>query len=171
MHKWPDLVLRNHHERYKVGDPLSLFLNYNLPGPKRRSASSPPPGPLSLATPTPLGWGWVLVIIILIVLFLFVIFIILKTRCPSEILFFYFLIALQVWTLTQFFSVSFLSKIIDSPGDPSSGKHYFLPFLPATPKFSSRTLGGLFERTRRPSQALNSPRALLPELQRYKDTF
>ena len=28
----------------------------------------------------------------------------------------------------------------------------------------------LFELTWRPSQALNSPRALLPELQRYKDT-
>ena len=40
--------------------------------------------------------------------------------------------------------------------DPSSGKHYSLPFLPATP--SSR------------SQTLDSPRALLLELQRYKDT-
>ena len=29
---------------------------------------------------------------------------------------------------------------------------------------------GLFELTRRPSQALDSPRALLPELQRYKET-
>ena len=29
---------------------------------------------------------------------------------------------------------------------------------------------GFFELTRRPSQALDSPRALLPELQRYKDT-
>ena len=35
----------------------------------------------------------------------------------------------------------------------------------------SRTLEGLFELTRqRPSRALDSPRALLPELQRYKDT-
>ena len=40
--------------------------------------------------------------------------------------------------------------------DPSSGKHYSLPFLPAT--FSS------------PSRTLDSPHALLPELQRYKDT-
>ena len=32
-------------------------------------------------------------------------------------------------------------------------------------------LEGLFELTRRPSQALDSPRALLPELKRYKDTF
>ena len=32
-------------------------------------------------------------------------------------------------------------------------------------------LGTLFELTRRPSQALDSPRALLPELQRYKDTI
>ena len=81
LHKWPDLVLGNHHERYKVGDPLGLFLNNNLPGPKRRSASAPPPGPLSLATPAPLGWGWVIVILLIIVLFIFVIFIILKTRC------------------------------------------------------------------------------------------
>ena len=29
---------------------------------------------------------------------------------------------------------------------------------------------GFFELTRRPSWALDSPRALLPELQRYKDT-
>ena len=29
---------------------------------------------------------------------------------------------------------------------------------------------GLFELTRRPSRALDSPRTLLPELQRYKDT-
>ena len=31
-------------------------------------------------------------------------------------------------------------------------------------------LKGFFELTWRPSRALNSPRALLPELQRYKDT-
>merc|ERR1712077_13918 len=53
--------------------------------------------------------------------------------------------------------------------DPSSGKHYSLPFLPATPSSPSRTLKGLFELTRRPSRALDSPRVLLPELQRYKD--
>ena len=53
---------------------------------------------------------------------------------------------------------------------PHWGKHYSLPFLPATPSSPSRTLEGLFELTRRPSQALDSPRALLPELQRYKDT-
>ena len=80
----------------------------------------------------------------------------------------------QVWSLTQFFSVSFLWKIINLPGgqinDPSSGKHFSLPFLPATPSSPSRTLEGLFELTWRPSRALDSPRALLPELQRYKDT-
>ena len=42
----------------------------------------------------------------------------------------------QVWPLNQLFCVSFLWKIIDLPGgqinDPSSGKHYSLPFLPAT---------------------------------------
>ena len=51
--------------------------------------------------------------------------------------------------------------------DLSSGKHYPLPFLPATPL--SWTLERLFELTRRPSWALDSPRALLPELQRNKD--
>ena len=53
---------------------------------------------------------------------------------------------------------------------PCGGKHYCLPFLPATPSSPSWTLEGLFELTRRPSRALDSPRALLPELQRYKDT-
>ena len=56
-------------------------------------------------------------------------------------------------------------KIIDMPGgqiiDPSSGKHYFLPFLPVAPLSPSRTLEGLFELTR----CLDSPRALLPEIQ------
>ena len=50
------------------------------------------------------------------------------------------------------------------------GKHYSLLFLPATPSSPSWTLEGLFELTRRPSRALDSPRAFLPELQRYKDT-
>ena len=53
---------------------------------------------------------------------------------------------------------------------PPSGKHYSLPFLAATPSSLSKTLEGLFELTRRPSRALGLPRALLPELQRYKDT-
>ena len=52
---------------------------------------------------------------------------------------------------------------------PLQGKHYSLPFLAATPSSPSWTLEGLFELTRRPSRALDSPRALLPELQRYKD--
>ena len=76
----------------------------------------------------------------------------------------------QVCPLTQFYALSFLLKIIDLPGgqinDPFSGKHYSLPFLPATPSFPSRTIEGLFELTRRPSRALHSPCALLPELQR-----
>ena len=70
--------------------------------------------------------------------------------------------------------VSDLNDIIDLPrgpiNDPLSGKHFSLPFLPATPSSPSRTLEGLFELTRRPSRALDSPRALLPGLQRYKDT-
>ena len=45
-----------------------------------------------------------------------------------------------------------------------------LLFLPASPSFSSQSLEGLFELTRRPSRALDSPRMLLPELQRCKDT-
>ena len=53
---------------------------------------------------------------------------------------------------------------------PNRG-NYSLPFLPATPSSPSRTLKGLFELTWRPSQALDSPGALLPELQRYKDTL
>ena len=51
-------------------------------------------------------------------------------------------------------------KIIDLPGgqinDPLLGKHHSLPFLPATPSS--------------PSWALDSLCALLPELQRYKDS-
>ena len=54
--------------------------------------------------------------------------------------------------------------------DPSSGKHFSLLFPLATPLSPSRTLEGLLELTRRPSWALDLPRALLPELQRYKDT-
>ena len=46
----------------------------------------------------------------------------------------------------------------------------FLPIFPATASAPSQTLEGLFELTQLPSQALDSPRALLPELQRYKDT-
>ena len=53
---------------------------------------------------------------------------------------------------------------------PSSGKYFSLPFLPATPSPPPWTLEGLFELVGRPSRALNSPRALLPELQRYKNT-
>ena len=69
------------------------------------------------------------------------------------------------------FSVSFY---FDLPGgqinDPLSGKHFFSSVLPATPPSLSQTLEGLFELTQRPSRALDSPRALLPELQRDKDT-
>ena len=53
---------------------------------------------------------------------------------------------------------------------PHQGEYCSLPFLPATPSSPSRTLEGLFELTRRPLRALDSPRALLPELQRNKDT-
>ena len=53
---------------------------------------------------------------------------------------------------------------------PHRGKHFSLPFLPATPSSLSRTLEGLYELTRSPSRALDPPRALLAELQRIKDT-
>ena len=47
---------------------------------------------------------------------------------------------------------------------------FCLLFLPATPLSPSLTLEGFFELTQRPSRALDLPRALLSELQRYKDT-
>ena len=40
-----------------------------------------------------------------------------------------------------------------------------------TPSSPSRTLEGLFQLTQPPLKALDSPRALLLELQRYKDTL
>ena len=52
----------------------------------------------------------------------------------------------------------------------SRRKHYSLPFRSATLWSPSWTLEGLFELTRHPSRTLNSPRVLLPELQRYEDT-
>ena len=66
----------------------------------------------------------------------------------------------QVWSLTLFFLFLFSEKIIDLPGgqidDPTLGKYFFLTFLPATPSTLPWTL--------------DSPCALLPELQRNKDT-
>ena len=38
------------------------------------------------------------------------------------------------------------------------------------PRLRLKPLKGFFELTRRPSRALDLPRALLPELQRYKET-
>ena len=60
------------------------------------------------------------------------------------------MIAQQVWQLKKCFDyfVSFLKKIIDLPAgqinDPSLGKHYFFPFLLATPSSPSWTFLGLF---------------------------
>ena len=54
--------------------------------------------------------------------------------------------------------------------EPSSANRFTLPFILATPTSLSRTFEGLFELIRRPSRALDSPCALLPELQRYKAT-
>ena len=64
------------------------------------------------------------------------------------------------------FSVSFC--IIDLHGgqinDPSWGKHYSLPFLPATPSSPPHTLVGRRVSSKSPSRALDLPRALLPAL-------
>ena len=68
----------------------------------------------------------------------------------------------------------FLYKIIDLPRGanqwPLVEKHFSLSFLPAVPCLHHGPLKGFFELTQRPSRALNSPRPLLPELQRCKDT-
>ena len=52
----------------------------------------------------------------------------------------------------------------------SQWEHDSLPFLPATSLTPYQALEGLFDLTWYPSRALDSPHALLPELQRYKDT-
>ena len=52
-------------------------------------------------------------------------------------------------------------------------KIFFLQFFPATLSSPSWTLSSVqwpFELTRCPSRALNSPRGLLPEIERKKDT-
>ena len=53
---------------------------------------------------------------------------------------------------------------------PCWGEYVSLSFFPATLSSPSRTLEGLFKLTQRPSKALDLPRALLPELQIYKDS-
>ena len=45
---------------------------------------------------------------------------------------------------------------------------YHFGYFQQLPCIGLRPLKGLFELTQRPSRALNSPHALLPELQRYK---
>ena len=68
-------------------------------------------------------------------------------------------------TSSNFFCLLFCKKVIDLPegqiNEPLSGKHYCLPFLPATPSSPSRILEGLFELTWCPSRDLDSPRAPL----------
>ena len=60
------------------------------------------------------------------------------------------------------------SKIIDLPGGQINGpwsEKYSNPFLPTTPSSSSLDpQNGLFELTRRPLRALDSPRVSLPDL-------
>ena len=78
----------------------------------------------------------------------------------------------QVWPLTFEFLFCEKSSICQEGKSmiPHRGEHYPLPILPATPSSPSRTLEGFFEVTWHPSRALDSPRALLAELQRCKDT-
>ena len=68
--------------------------------------------------------------------------------------------------LTHFFPSPHCGQI----NDLSLGKHFSLPFLPATPSSPSQTLEGLFELKQCPSRALDWPHALLPDLLRYNDT-
>ena len=53
---------------------------------------------------------------------------------------------------------------------PCRGKRFSLLYLPAISSSPPQTLEGLFELTLLSSRALDSPRALLTELQRNKDT-
>ena len=55
--------------------------------------------------------------------------------------------------------------------NPLSRKYFSLPFLQATSLSLSRTLEELFELKFPPLKGLDMPRALLPELQRNKDTI
>ena len=59
-----------------------------------------------------------------------------------------------------------IHSISGGPQNILSWKNYYLLFFPPTYSSWSMTFDGL---TRRPSRALDSPRALLPELQRNKD--
>ena len=52
---------------------------------------------------------------------------------------------------------------------PSLGKYFSHPFLPATPSSLSQALKGLFDLMQHPPRALDSPLALLLDLQIYKD--
>ena len=65
-------------------------------------------------------------------------------------------------------------KIKDLPGgqiiDPLSGKTIFCSSSHQLPFLSLGPLNGLFELTQCPSRPLDLTGALLPELQRYKDT-
>ena len=53
---------------------------------------------------------------------------------------------------------------------PCRGKIILFCSSQQLPRLCLGPVKGFFELTRHPSQALDSPRALLPELQRYKDT-
>ena len=66
----------------------------------------------------------------------------------------------QVWSLTRFYSVDFSKSKIGVKSAFSTN---------AQSRFLSVVVDGVLGR-KSPSRALDSPRVLLPELQRYKDT-
>ena len=78
--------------------------------------------------------------------------------------------------LIQFFSVSFLNKIIDLSWSgnplPLIGEVPFSFDPPSNSLISPfQTLEGIFKLTQRPSGTLDSPCLLFPEIQRNKDTI
>ena len=74
-------------------------------------------------------------------------------------------------TISFVFCFLFVKNHSKSINDPSTGKHCFSSVPPSNSLVSvSKPIKGFFELTRRPSRALDSPLALLLELQRYKDT-
>ena len=74
----------------------------------------------------------------------------------------------QVWSPTQIFMFPFCEKSLHSM---TLVREILFSSVPCTnSRVSSWTLEGLFELTQRPSRDLNSPRALLQELQRYTDS-
>ena len=68
-------------------------------------------------------------------------------------------------------AIKYYARLVNRLLFASWKQNFSLSLLPATPSSPSRTLERLFELTQRASRALDSPRGLLLELQRYKDTL